>query len=282
MHHEEQLVKLELNHIIHDGAKVEAGIKMVESLFAKDKDMKQFWLRLATNVMAKDFIAGKVKEEEKLKAFKTDVAMQEFSKGLSLAYNGFEPPPPKQIDMLHVGLVELIQMDEKPFYAFESFIAGKYHKWNTNAGWLDSRSRHTPQAFSFFSYRFTNGHYMVVDIQGKIAVTAFNMHTPHTLRLLFITLRSQLHLPHLMFHSLDFKLLSFLPWCCLPTLLLSCNPLIAIPLFHPPHSSLLLTFSLLLSRIPSHLTLPFSYGYTFHNPFSLAPSLFRNHAYRFQ
>lgn len=166
MYREENLIQYELHNIIHDASKVEEGVRKIESLFEKDKGMRQFWQTHVTNVMAKDFIPGKVKLKDKLHAFKTDVVMQEFSKRLSLAYNAFDPPPPKQIDMLHAGLVELVERAEKPFYAFETFISGNYHKWNTNSGWLDPSSRHTPQAFSFFSYRYTNGSYMVVDIQG--------------------------------------------------------------------------------------------------------------------
>lgn len=166
MHKEEHLVKSELRRLIHDDNKREEALTRVDRLFTKDKEMKLFWRKLARNVMAKDYKADKVEADDKVAAFKADVVMQEFCKNLSQAYNLFEPPPPKPIDMLHVGMVQLVERSDQPMLAFECFIQGEYKKWNTNAGWLDTRSRHTPQAFSFFTYRFTNGEYIVVDIQG--------------------------------------------------------------------------------------------------------------------
>ena len=166
MHKEVHVVRTELARIVHDGGKRERAVAMMDRLFEKDREMKLAWRKFARNVMTKDYKPDKMDPAGKLAAFKADVVMQEFCKDLSQAYNLFDPPPPKPIDMLHVGMVELIDRQERPMLAFECFIQGKYKKWNTNAGWLDSRSRHTPQAFSFFTYRYTNGEYIVVDIQG--------------------------------------------------------------------------------------------------------------------
>jgi hypothetical protein len=93
--------------------------------------------------------------------------MQEVAKSLCNMYNHCIPPPPKRIAMIHVGMIQLVDRDDKPFMGYESFVEGDYHKWNTNSGWTDHEEiRHTPQAFTFGSFRLTKGELMVVDVQG--------------------------------------------------------------------------------------------------------------------
>lgn len=54
-------------------------------------------------------------------------------------------------------------------YTVENYIPGKYVKYNNNAGWIsDSVADQTlvAQAFSHFSYQFTEGYLIIVDLQG--------------------------------------------------------------------------------------------------------------------
>mmetsp|Transcript_32298 Transcript_32298/g.75868 ORF Transcript_32298/g.75868 Transcript_32298/m.75868 type:complete len:151 (-) Transcript_32298:236-688(-) len=48
----------------------------------------------------------------------------------------------------------------------EPFIKGKYVKFNSNSGWTDDRYA-IMQALSHFSYHFTDGQYLLCDLQGS-------------------------------------------------------------------------------------------------------------------
>jgi hypothetical protein len=52
--------------------------------------------------------------------------------------------------------------------AIEEFINGDYIKYNNNADYVEEKLRNTPQAFSHFTYEFSNHALVIVDIQGKI------------------------------------------------------------------------------------------------------------------
>jgi hypothetical protein len=59
-----------------------------------------------------------------------------------------------------------------PTYCLEHLIEGDYIKYNNNCGFVegadaeDERVRDTPQAFSHFTFEYTKGQKIVVDIQG--------------------------------------------------------------------------------------------------------------------
>jgi len=141
----------------------DSDLESFRSLVKKDYEHHALWVKPSVNFMGKRY---KVDEEGDL-LYKEDIVMQEVCKQLSGLYNKFEPRPPKQIDMLHVGMLQLVERPGSPYIGYESFIRGEYHKWNTNTGWKDeSTFRHTPHAFSFATFRVTRGEMMVVDIQG--------------------------------------------------------------------------------------------------------------------
>lgn len=48
----------------------------------------------------------------------------------------------------------------------EPKLEGAYKKYSNNFGYVDKEDRNTPQAFSHFTYQYTNGKMIVVDIQG--------------------------------------------------------------------------------------------------------------------
>lgn len=57
----------------------------------------------------------------------------------------------------------------KNFISVENYIAGDYSKYNNNSGWINdslSESSMIAQAFSHFSWQFTKGYMMIVDLQG--------------------------------------------------------------------------------------------------------------------
>jgi len=50
-------------------------------------------------------------------------------------------------------------------WTMEALITGKYEKWNNNAEYIDD-SAHGPQALSHFSWHFSAGEMLLVDLQG--------------------------------------------------------------------------------------------------------------------
>lgn len=154
-----ELAFIEEAHALH-----EHDIIHLRTLIQRGLKDEECWRRGSLNFMAKRYMASK---DDIRSVYEDDVIMQEVCKVLCASFNSHDPAPPKQIDMLHVGLIRLIDRPNKPCLGYESFIQGRYHKWNTNAGWTDTVTlRHTPHAFSFASYRETLGAMMVVDIQG--------------------------------------------------------------------------------------------------------------------
>lgn len=68
---------------------------------------------------------------------------------------------------MQMCILEFIERAESPLFHLEHYIEGKYIKYNSNAGFVeDSNIRNTPNAFSHFSFEFSNHELIVVDIQG--------------------------------------------------------------------------------------------------------------------
>jgi elongation factor 2 kinase len=96
--------------------------------------------------------------------FFADVIMQAICCQLADAYN--KRGPPKNAKFLDAFLVERVGKAGKPVMACESRIKGKWEKWNNNDGWVGPDDQNTPQAFSHFTYWYSQGKMMVVDLQG--------------------------------------------------------------------------------------------------------------------
>ena len=55
------------------------------------------------------------------------------------------------------------------YYYVENYLPGEYEKYNNNSGWVTedmSEQSLVAQAFSHFSYQYTQGYLMIVDLQG--------------------------------------------------------------------------------------------------------------------
>lgn len=53
----------------------------------------------------------------------------------------------------------------------ENYIEGSYEKYNNNAGWINGNMNETTfisQAFSHFTWQYTKGYLMIVDLQGVV------------------------------------------------------------------------------------------------------------------
>ena len=116
----------------------------------------------ASNLVAKQYLSPNVESSE----YYRDVQTQMQAKHYSEEYNRRNPP--KKVDFIQCWVLEL---DDRPaphhLFCVESMIQGKYTKYNSNAGFVaDEFLRNTPQAFSHWTYEFSNGKEIVVDIQG--------------------------------------------------------------------------------------------------------------------
>ncbi|KAM9561634.1 uncharacterized protein ACWYII_024562 isoform 2-T2 [Salvelinus alpinus] len=93
-----------------------------------------------------------------------DVRLQMEAKLWGEEYNRHRPP--KQVDIMQMCVIEMMQRPGKPLYHLEHYIEGKYTKYNSNSGFVkDDNIRLTPQAFSHFSFERSAHQLIVVDIQ---------------------------------------------------------------------------------------------------------------------
>jgi hypothetical protein len=104
---------------------------------------------------------NKEKQDQKAEVYDTDVIMQAACQAIAKAFNARKPPRP-----VHFVDCYTIQRQDRTWWSVETFIPGKYVKHNNNWGFVEKGSRNTPQAFTHFSYEFTEGRMMIVDIQG--------------------------------------------------------------------------------------------------------------------
>ncbi len=76
------------------------------------------------------------------------------------------------VEFVHSFIYEILDESSRfKYYYGENFIAGKYDKYNNNAGWTNANGKDTEQgliaqALSHFSWQLTQGYMMIVDLQG--------------------------------------------------------------------------------------------------------------------
>ena len=51
-----------------------------------------------------------------------------------------------------MAVIEFIEREGSPLFHVEHFIEGSYIKYNSNSGYVSSKMRMTPHAFSHFSF----------------------------------------------------------------------------------------------------------------------------------
>eukprot|EP01012_Entosiphon_sulcatum_P019863 TRINITY_DN24822_c0_g1_i1.p1 TRINITY_DN24822_c0_g1~~TRINITY_DN24822_c0_g1_i1.p1 ORF type:complete len:624 (+),score=103.44 TRINITY_DN24822_c0_g1_i1:47-1873(+) len=90
-----------------------------------------------------------------------DVRMQAYCQQFARAYN--ECNPPKKVRFLEAFIIERANGTQM---AVEPYLSGEYVKHNSNWGYVGYEKRNTPQCFSHFTYEYTKGAMIVVDIQG--------------------------------------------------------------------------------------------------------------------
>ena len=93
-----------------------------------------------------------------------DVKMQSTAKWFAECFN--REAPPKPVDFVQCALVALPARGWATF-GVEVFLEGSFTKYSSNSGFVtDEVVRHTPHAFSHYTYERSKGEQMVVDVQG--------------------------------------------------------------------------------------------------------------------
>ncbi|XP_041938796.1 eukaryotic elongation factor 2 kinase isoform X4 [Alosa sapidissima] len=114
---------------------------------------------------ASNYVAKRYMEPVDRDVYFEDVRLQMEAKLWGEEYNRHRPP--KQVDIMQMCAIEMIQRPGKPLFHLEHYIEGKYIKYNSNSGFVrDDNIRLTPQAFSHFSFERSAHQLIVVDIQG--------------------------------------------------------------------------------------------------------------------
>ena len=110
--------------------------------------------------------------------FYQDVKTQALASLFATKYNS--KVPPKLITFLDASVIKLIDRyfffylfqveflrPGKPLCSIEKYLPGVYRKHNNNYGYVNDFERHTPHAFSHFTYEASGKKLIVVDIQGE-------------------------------------------------------------------------------------------------------------------
>mmetsp|Transcript_9489 Transcript_9489/g.21726 ORF Transcript_9489/g.21726 Transcript_9489/m.21726 type:complete len:334 (-) Transcript_9489:41-1042(-) len=113
----------------------------------------------------KNVVAKMAKDpSEPRETYFRDVQAQMVAKKWAAEYN--KRSPPKLIDFIDCFVVELATRPGRPLMGVEEFVEGVFQKHNSNVGGQGSEERHTPNAFSHFTWEASGHQLLVCDIQG--------------------------------------------------------------------------------------------------------------------
>lgn len=128
----------------------------------------------ALNYVAKRYIDSSTTR----RTYFDDVKLQMDAKLWSEEYNRHNPP--KKVDIFQMAIIEMTEREGSPLFHVEHFIDGSYTKYNSNSGFVSSKIRMTPHAFSHFSFEKSGHELIVVDVQGVGDLyTDPQIHTAH-------------------------------------------------------------------------------------------------------
>jgi hypothetical protein len=90
-----------------------------------------------------------------------EVTMQSLCATFAEAFNAHNPPRP-----ISVLPAFAIRRANGQFMLVEELLPGSFAKYNNNGGWVARQNNNVAHAFSHFTYNYTGGELMVVDVQG--------------------------------------------------------------------------------------------------------------------
>ncbi|XP_072311829.1 eukaryotic elongation factor 2 kinase isoform X3 [Eucyclogobius newberryi] len=168
----EPCVRYRYNAVRGEWAQDVVHIKMASQPFGKGAMRECFRTKKLSNFShssnwksASNYVAKRYMEPVKREVYLEDVRLQMEAKLWGEEYNRHRPP--KQVDIMQMCVVEMVNRPDKPLFHLEHYIEGKYIKYNSNSGFVrDDNIRLTPQAFSHFSFERSGHQLIVVDIQG--------------------------------------------------------------------------------------------------------------------
>jgi len=114
---------------------------------------------------AQNLVAKRYMKPQHPDVYREDVKLQMDAKMLGDEFNLLKPP--KKVDFITASFYEVMSGPLQGMFCVESLIEGEYIKHNSNSGFVEDESlRNTPQAFSHWTFQYTKGEKLVVDIQG--------------------------------------------------------------------------------------------------------------------
>jgi len=103
--------------------------------------------------------------EMTVRMVKEDIMLQYKAREIGQAFNSRRPP--KRVEIVDCAGIMMRREGQgrEELFLVEPFIAGKYEKLSNNNGW-EKLERATPHALSHFSYEYSEGKLVMVDMQG--------------------------------------------------------------------------------------------------------------------
>ncbi|XP_074519843.1 eukaryotic elongation factor 2 kinase isoform X2 [Halichoeres trimaculatus] len=168
----EPCIRYRYNAIRGEWAQDQIHIKMGAQPFGKGAMRECFRTKKLSNFShssnwksASNYVAKRYMETVDRNVYFEDVRLQMEAKLWGEEYNRHRPP--KQVDIMQMCVIEMVERPGQPLFHLEHYIEGKYIKYNSNSGFVrDDNIRLTPQAFSHFSFERSGHQLIVVDIQG--------------------------------------------------------------------------------------------------------------------
>jgi DNA-directed RNA polymerase subunit RPC12/RpoP len=150
-------------------------VRLSESAFAKGA-MRTAHAMIDTNTGSKAVAKVYFKVSASKAVIDRDVQSQSISKAIAREFL-LNKSIPSAVDFIFTSYYKLLDCessDPMQYFGSEPFIAGEYVKYNNNNGWKNvaftdkaqAIFSDTAQAFSHYSWQFTYGNLMVVDLQG--------------------------------------------------------------------------------------------------------------------
>ena len=109
----------------------------------------------------------KYTSENQFDRYKEQMEIQSVAVALANKFNTIKPAGTRDVHFADVSTVAFTEGEKKFHFAMERYIAGKYIKFNNNAGFVNEAAyTATLNAFSHWTYLATGKYLMVVDLQG--------------------------------------------------------------------------------------------------------------------
>eukprot|EP00996_Jenningsia_fusiforme_P007252 NODE_978_length_1781_cov_25.537529_g863_i0.p1 GENE.NODE_978_length_1781_cov_25.537529_g863_i0~~NODE_978_length_1781_cov_25.537529_g863_i0.p1 ORF type:complete len:364 (-),score=58.05 NODE_978_length_1781_cov_25.537529_g863_i0:329-1420(-) len=170
----ELVTKHVFNTVSQEWTKTQQRVRIDKYPFQEGTMRSVFYMKDLARPMGgqQDWVAKISKDpSEDSDAYFHECEMQAIVQSFAEEYNKRDPP--KKVVFADIAVIQCMERestDGRPvLFTIEPYIAGPFIKYTNNYGWINPLApRHTPQAFSHFSYELTEGKLIVVDVQGVI------------------------------------------------------------------------------------------------------------------